>query len=475
MTALWTFDAMVDATGGRLVPAGDGVVTGLSIDTRTLQPGDAFFAITGERLDGHDYVTAALASGASIAVVAAERLSSFADAGTKLVVPDVLAALRDLAAAARRRSAAKIVAITGSVGKTGTKEAMRRALSACGSTHASAASFNNHWGVPLSLARMPTDTDFGVFEIGMSAPGEIAPLVRLVRPHVAIVTTIAAAHAAFFSSEEAIADAKAEIFLGLEPGGTAVLNRDNRHFDRLAAAARAVGARIVGFGTDAAADVRLVDVRLEADRSEVEIELFGRRLAYELGAPGRHLVMNSLAIAAAVDAVGADLEVALGALGGFSAPVGRGKRHVLQLAGGTAMLIDESYNANPTSMRAAFEVLALAPVGPGGRRIAVLGDMRELGADGPALHAALAADIEAAGIDRVHCAGPLMASLYDALPASLRGARAETAAELEPAIEADLAPGDVLMIKASNGSRLGPVVAHLCTRFAGGTAVGSGV
>lgn len=476
MSALWTFDELVAATGGRLVPAGSGTISGLSIDSRSVKKGEAFFAITGDRLDGHDYVTAALEAGAALAVVAEARLSAFSDHGTKLVVPDVMDALGAIARAARARTAAKVVAVTGSVGKTGTKEALRRALGAVGSTHASAASFNNHWGVPLSLARMPTGTDFGIFEIGMSAPGEITPLVKLVRPHVAIVTTIAAAHAAFFASEEAIADAKAEIFLGLEPGGTAILNRDNRHFDRLAAAARAVGARIVSFGADACADVRLVRADLRAEHTEIAADIFGERHVWLLGAPGRHMALNALAVAATVAVLGAPLLPALNALGQFSAPVGRGQRHTLYLEGGTATLIDESYNANPTSMRAAIAVLALAPVGPGGQRIAVIGDMRELGADAAALHAGLAPDLLAAGIDRVYCAGPLAAALYEALPAAARGAYAHTAAELEPAVMAALRPGDAIMVKASNGSRLGPLVTHLCARYAApGAAVGSGV
>ncbi|MQT13787.1 UDP-N-acetylmuramoylalanyl-D-glutamyl-2,6-diaminopimelate--D-alanyl-D-alanine ligase [Segnochrobactrum spirostomi] len=464
---LWRIEAIRAATGGRLVGALDGPIAGLSIDSRTAAPGEIFFAIRGERLDGHDFVADVLTKGAAIAVVAEDKLAALPPHGRYLIVPDVLAALVDLARAARARSAAGIVGVTGSVGKTSTKEALRAALGACGSVHASAASFNNHWGVPLSLARLPEDARFAVFEIGMSAPGEITPLTRLVRPQVAIITTIAAAHAANFPNEEAIADAKAEIFLGLEPDGVAILNRDNRHFERLAAAARKVGATIVSFGESAEADVRLLGVDLDAEHSDIRASVSGREIAYRLGAPGRHLALNSLAIAAAVDALGADLALAMGSLAGAAAPVGRGRRLTLvPPGGGTFLLIDEAYNANPASMRAAFAVLALAPVGAGGRRIAVLGDMLELGAESAALHRALAADLEAAGIDVVHCCGPMMLELFRALPSSMQGAYAETSAVLESAVAADLRAGDALMVKGSNGSRMGPLVTSLATRFA---------
>jgi UDP-N-acetylmuramoyl-tripeptide--D-alanyl-D-alanine ligase len=475
MSALWSLADLVAATGGRVAGAPGAAIAGLSIDSRTVGPGEAFFAIRGDRLDGHDFVADALDRGAAIAVVAGERLGDLPPDGRYVVVPDVLAALVDLARAARARSAAKIVAVTGSVGKTGTKEMLRLALGASGPVHASVASFNNHWGVPLSLARMPAEAAFGVFEIGMSAPGEIAPLARLVRPHAAIVTTVVAVHAAFFASEEEIADAKAEIFLGLAPGGTAIVNADNRHADRLAAAARAAGAgHVVTFGEAASASVRLIAADLGAEGSSVDAEIGGRRLAYRLGAPGRHLVMNSLAVLAATNAIGADLTAAAAALAGFGAPAGRGARTVLAVPGGTATLIDEAYNANPTSMRAAFAVLALAPVGPGGRRIAVLGDMLELGPEGPALHAGLADALMAANVDRVHCAGPLMKSLHDALPARLRGAYADAAAGIESVILSDVAVGDVVMVKGSNGSRMGRIVTQLKGRYAVPAAGGSG-
>ena len=375
--------------------------------------------------------------------------------------------LEALAVAARARSRARVVAVTGSVGKTGTKEMLRVALAPSGPVHASVASFNNHWGVPLSLARMPADTAFGVFEIGMSAAGEITPLTKLVRPHAAIITTIAAVHSAYFSSEEAIADAKAEILLGLEPGGTAILNRDNRFYARLANAARDAGVhRILGFGELPGADIRLIRADLDAEGSTVELEMLAKPIGYRIGAAGKHLVMNSLAVLAAAAELGADVGAAAAALATFGAPTGRGARHVLTVGQGTALVIDESYNANPTSMRAAFAVLRLSPVTGQGRRIAVLGDMLELGEAAADLHAGLAEDLAADGIDVVHCCGPLMRSLFEALPEVRRGVYADASSGLESAILSGVRPGDAIMVKGSNGSRMAPIVAGLKARFA---------
>ena len=463
--ALWTVDAMAAAMGAARAGNLPARVPGLSIDSRTLGRGDAFFAITGENRDGHDFVAAALDAGAGLAVVAAERRDAFPSDAPLLVVPDVLAALVDLARAARSRSPARFIAVTGSVGKTGTKDALHLVLAREGETHASAASYNNHWGVPLSLARMPQSARFGVFEIGMNHAGEITPLTRLVRPHVAIVTTVEPAHLEYFGSVEAIADAKAEIFLGLEPGGVAVINRDNPQFERLKRAAEAAGVRVVGFGARADADARLIEASLKPDCSTVRANILGVDVTYKLGAPGRHVVLNSLAVLAAASLVGADLAVTALALVSLAAPVGRGRRLTLALPGGEAILIDESYNANPASMRAALALLGQTPAESAGRRIAVMGDMLELGTHGPELHRALAEPIVANAVDLVFCAGPLMHELWQALPSERRGAYAESAAALEPKVVAAVRAGDAVMVKGSLGSRMGPIVKALERRY----------
>ena len=313
LPALWTTDAMASAMRAERQGALPPSIAGLSIDTRSIGPGEAFFAITGDKRDGHDFVIPALAAGAALAVVAADRRAQFPADAPLLVVPDVLAGLRDLASAARARFRGKVIGVTGSVGKTGTKEALRLALSKDGATHASIASYNNHWGVPLSLARCPTSARYAVFEMGMNHPGEIEPLTRLVRPHVAIITTIAPVHLEYLGTLKKIADAKAEIFLGIEPGGAAILNHDIAQFAQLRRRAKAAGvARIVSFGEHNSADARLVKCVLQARWSTVEANILGTDLTYKIGAPGRHLVINSLAVLAAVELVGADL--ALGAL-----------------------------------------------------------------------------------------------------------------------------------------------------------------
>ena len=465
MSRLWALDAMIaamQAEGAGALPAD---VNGISIDSRTLVKGDAFFAIEGENRDGHDFVEGALKAGAGLAVLEREQRDRFPGAPL-LIVPDVLEALRDLARAARARMNAKVIAVTGSVGKTSTKEALRLALSAEGETHASIASYNNHWGVPLSLARCPAGAKYAVFEIGMNHAGEITPLTQLVRPHVGIITGIEPVHLEYFGSLEKIADAKAEIFSGVEPGGAVVLNRDNAQYERLATAARAAHIeRIVSFGEHAAADARLIQFSLQADGSTVEARILGQTVTYKVGAPGRHLVLNSLAVLAAVSLVGADLALAALALNNLKPASGRGARTMLSVPGGKALLIDESYNANPASMRAAIALLGGAPVGKRGRRIAVLGDMLELGPAGAELHRALADTIETAEIDLVFCSGPLMRALWEALPSRARGGYAETAAGLESTVLAAIRAGDAVMVKGSLGSKMGPIVRALERQF----------
>jgi UDP-N-acetylmuramoyl-tripeptide--D-alanyl-D-alanine ligase len=442
-------------------------VPGLSIDTRTIKPGEAFFAIQGENRDGHEFVEAALQAGAGLAVVARRKMAAMPQGAPLLIADDALAGLNDLAKASRARSQAKIVAVTGSVGKTGTKEALRLVLGRQGETHASAASYNNHWGVPLSLALMPQSAKFGVFEIGMNHAGEITPLTKLVRPHVAIVTTIAPVHLEFFGTLAAIADAKAEIFLGVEPGGTAVLNADNPQFAHLKRAAQVAGVKhIVAFGESDGADAHLAKVSLQAETSTVQASILGRDVTYKLGAPGRHVVENSLAVLAAAQLLGADLALAALALADLKAPAGRGERVTLELPGGAVLLIDESYNANPVSMRAALALLGQVPMKGMGRRIAVLGDMLELGPEGAALHADLADAVTGNAVDLVFCSGPLMKSLWDALPSGRRGGYADTSAALEPEILGAIAANDAVMIKGSLGSRMSPIVKALRRRYA---------
>nr|WP_245884296.1 UDP-N-acetylmuramoylalanyl-D-glutamyl-2,6-diaminopimelate--D-alanyl-D-alanine ligase [Hartmannibacter diazotrophicus] len=463
---LWTASDFVAALKGRVEGDIPERIEGISIDSRSGAPGEAFFAIKGDRFDGHDFAVSALQNGAAVAVVSEARRADLpADLGPLVVVDDVLAALTRLAAAARARSRAKIIAVTGSVGKTSTKEALRRTLSETGTVHASLASFNNHWGVPLSLARLPADDDFGIFEIGMNHAGEITPLTKLVRPHVAIVTTVSGVHLEHFNSIEDIADAKAEIFEGLEPGGVAVLNADNPFFGRLVEKARSHGARVVSFGSAQGADARRLKQSLAPAFSTVTANILGETMTYKIGAPGQHLVENSLAVMATVALVNGDLWRASTAMQDLQQPKGRGRRHVLKVKGGEATLIDESYNANPESMRAALRILGLAAPGENGRRIAVLGDMLELGPEAAKFHRWLATVIANNDVNVVHTAGPLMANLHEALGTNVRGMHGETSAALRQPLIDDLRPGDVVMIKGSLGSRMAPLVDALIAAY----------
>jgi UDP-N-acetylmuramoyl-tripeptide--D-alanyl-D-alanine ligase len=468
---LWTVPAMTEAMrASKQGPLPEGV-TGLSIDSRTLAAGEAYFAIKGDVHDGHSFVDAALKAGAGLAVIEAAQRDKFAADAPLLVVDDVLAALVDLARASRARLKGKVIAVTGSVGKTSTKEALRCVLSAQGETHASAASFNNHWGVPLSLARCPATARFAIFEIGMNHAGEITPLVKMVRPHVAVITTVEPVHLEFFSGIEAIADAKAEIFNGVEPEGAVVLNRDNSQFARLKARAKELGiSRIVSFGTEAKSEARLIDVSLHATCSAVDANILGHDVTYKVGMPGRHMAMNSLAVLAGASLLGADLARAALSLSQLEAPAGRGVRRALVVGNGEATLIDESYNANPASMAAALNVLGQAPVGPHGRRIAILGDMLELGPTSPALHRGLIEAVTSNRIDLVYCCGPLMRNLWDALSTGRRGGYAENSTSLEPQVVLGIRAGDAIMIKGSLGSKMKVIVTALEKRFPGTAA-----
>lgn len=469
---LWTSPAMVEAMRAETNGALPDGITGISIDSRTIAPGDAYFAIKGDVHDGHAFVDAALKAGAGLAVVEAAQCENFAADARLLIVDDVLESLVDLARASRARLGAQVIAVTGSVGKTSTKEALRRVLEAQGTTHASVASFNNHWGVPLSLARCPADVRFAIFEIGMNHAGEIEPLVRLVRPQIAVITTVEPVHLEFFAGVEAIADAKAEIFSGLEPGGVAILNRDNAQFARLQKSAKKAGvSRVVSFGADKKSEARLLDVALHPTCSAVHAKILGFDVTYKLGMPGRHMAMNSLAVLAGAVLMGADLARAALTLSQVQPAAGRGVRHVLEVAHGEATLIDESYNANPASMSAALNVLGAAAVGPQGRRIAVLGDMLELGTEGGHLHRGLLEAVQANKIDLIFCCGPLMRNLWDALSSGKRGGYAVDAAALEPQVLAAIRAGDAIMVKGSLGSRMKPIVSALEKRFPGKAAL----
>ncbi|MCX7899909.1 MAG: UDP-N-acetylmuramoylalanyl-D-glutamyl-2,6-diaminopimelate--D-alanyl-D-alanine ligase [Methylocystis sp.] len=438
--------------------------SGVSIDTRTLQPGDLFFAIKGETRDGHEFVRAAFERGASAAVVDEAHASDLAGAGPLLVVNDVQWALEALGARARERCAAYIAAITGSVGKTSTKDMTALMLSSFGATHASVASYNNQWGVPLSLARMPANSQYGVFELGMNHAGEIASLVAQVRPHVAVVTRVAAVHLEHFSSVEAIADAKAEIFTGLD-GGVAVINRDDANYERLAAAAAPTAGYVLTFGESEGAQARMLSYEPIGESGFVEAEIMGKRLSFMIGAPGKHIAMNALAALLVAVVFDVDIEQAAAALADFAPPSGRGQRQKIATREGEFTLIDESYNANPTSMRAALLLLGAAAPGKGGRRIAVIGDMLELGPLAGELHAELAQDLKAAKVDLLFTAGPHSARLYYAAPEAMRGAHRLTAEELEEAVLAAIRPGDVVMLKSSNGSRISRIVAAIKKKF----------
>jgi UDP-N-acetylmuramoyl-tripeptide--D-alanyl-D-alanine ligase len=464
MHALWTVAEAVAATGGRPEGLSDGELSSVSIDSREIAHDALFVAIKGDKLDGHDFVEAALAAGASAALVSDEWYR--AHPGDRLiVVPDPLEGLRALARAARARSRALIVAVTGSAGKTTTKEAIRTVLAAAGRTHYSIKSFNNQWGVPLMLARLPREAQFGVFEIGMNHAGEITPLSQMVRPHVAVVTTVAAAHLEFFDSISSIARAKAEIFEGLEPGGTALLNADHEYLHILFERARELGiTEVVTYGYDDEADYLIASPEVAGPRTFARVSKGVDAFDLNLQVRGRHMVANATAALVVSQVAGIDRYAALRALAEFGAAEGRGQTIRLGPPTRPLLLVDESYNANVASMTAAMEVFAVTPP-PGGKKVLVLGDMLELGEQGPALHQSLKEAVLGTSATHVFLVGRAIESLANSLEPRLVAGHARRIEDLMEPILSSLAHGDAVMVKGSKGVRLASLVEQIKQRF----------
>jgi UDP-N-acetylmuramoyl-tripeptide--D-alanyl-D-alanine ligase len=460
---LWTSDDAVAATGGQTTAHWQ--ANGVSIDTRTIQPGDLFVALQDVR-DGHDFVGQALARGAAAALVQ-RRPDGVPDNAPLLIVPDVLAALEGMARFARARTTARVVGITGSAGKTSTKEMLRAILGGQGRVHAAEASYNNHWGVPLTLARLPADVDFAVIEIGMNHPGEIAPLARMAAPHVVMITTVAAAHLEAFDSVEGIAHEKASIMDGLSPGGVAVLNADLDTTPILLAKAQSVGAQVALFGVAAEAAYHMDHAQVTDDATVARATVNGAPVLFKVRTPGRHFALNALGALAVVDALGCDATIAACDVGNWHPPAGRGTRETILLDRvdeTSFQLIDDAFNANPASMAASLDVLIAAQPENGvgrvgqGRRIAILGDMLELGPTEGALHAAIAAHPGLAAVSTIHCVGPRMRALHAALPRAQRGEWVEAAADLVPFARGLVDAGDIVLVKGSKGSKVSLVV-----------------
>ncbi len=453
---LWRISEIVEATGGNCSADQSIAVTGISIDTRTLEKGDLYIAIVGDVHDGHKFVKNAFDAGASCALVSKDYKPE-GDYGPLIIVDDTMTAMEALGQASRARSKAKIIAVTGSVGKTGTKESLRQCLEGLGKVHASVKSFNNHWGVPISLARMPRDTEYGVFEVGMNHPGEITPLTKFIRPHITIITTVAPVHIEFFKNIEEIAAAKAEIFDGLEAEGYAILNMDNPHYDFLKERAVQKGAQIISFGEHQEAEARLLDLELHTECSDAKADILGEMVEFTLGITGKHLVLNTLAVLAAIKLAGADTRQAANALAKIKAQDGRGAKQIISRPDGDIAIVDESYNANPASMKAAIGAFAQSTAASN-RHILVLGDMLELGKESSKLHKDLLNPILDAGIDKVYLCGPYMKDLYQTIPSEKQGAYGENSEQLTPLLLKDIGPGDAVMVKGSLGSKMGPVV-----------------
>lgn len=447
MTILWDSKTVDEAIEG--ISSESWVCSGISIDTRTLEKGDLFVALRGEAGDGHAFLQDAVQKGAAAALVS-EAVDSCLPT---IQVTDTLQSLEKLGIAARERSASIRIAVTGSVGKTSTKDMLKWIFKDQGVTHGSIASYNNHWGVPLTLARMPQETQFAIFEVGMNHAGEIRPLSHMIKPHIVIITSVVEAHAEFFNSVEDIARAKAEIFEGMTKGGIVLLNRDNPHFGLLSQIAHENALTVYGFGESEFADFRLLSWEGEAEKSEVTAEIGGEKVFYSLPVPGIHWVLNSLAVLGAVHLSRADVKQAAQSIATVEAPSGRGRRYK-----GEFTVIDESYNANPTSMRAALAVLGQSG---GKRKIAVLGDMREMGDLSRLRHEELLKSLIENKIDRVFCCGPYMAYLYECLPNDMKGGYAPTSLELIPSVLEAVEPDDIISVKASLGTRVKPIVEAL--------------
>lgn len=458
-TPLWTADEAAKATHGDVTQ--DFIATGVSINTRTLQPGDLFIALLGPNVDGHDHVASAFEKGA-VAACVSHRPPVFDPDTPLLMVEDTMQALKDLGTFARDHFAGKVIAVTGSVGKTGTKEALNMVLGDQAKTCASLGSLNNHWGLPLSLSRMEQDAGYGILELGMNHPGELGPLSKMTRPDVCVVTTVQAAHTEFFDSTDQIADAKAEIFEGAGADWTAVLNQDIKEFERLKTAATSKNAKtILTFGESPDADFRVLSFDLNPMGSNVTAATPLGELSYCIASPGHHWVINSLAVLAAVHAVGGDVKRAAKSMARLTPPKSRGERFEIQLNDGAFALIDESYNASPAAMGAALAVLGAQPIDASGQRIAVLGDMKELGDDAPQRHRDLCEVLESANIDKVYLAGEMMLNLWEALPGSMQGKHCLTSKDLAKIMANTITSGDVVMVKGSAGSDMGRIVKTL--------------
>lgn len=458
--SLWTAREIAAAIGTECQDM-DWVVNGISIDTRTIQNNDLFIALKGEQSDGTLYVDDAIEKGATGAIANKSYNGKHLDKVFR--VDDTLAALRALAAMARARSSAKVIAITGSVGKTSTKEMLAHTLAAAGRVHATQGNLNNHFGLPLTLARMPVETEFAVLEMGMNHANEITPLSTLARPDIAIITNVDAVHLEHFLNVEAIADAKAEILAGLEPqNGIAILNRDNAHYLRLLGHAHSQRVQVQTFGSNAECDAEVLNAQLTENETRVSARIRDTKIDYIINAPGAHWVPASLAVLLAATAAGMKLEAAAAQMKTITPPKGRGVMQKAALPdGGMITLMDESYNASPVSVAAALATLGQMPKNNGARRIAVLGDMLELGPSGPELHRNLASHIVESGVDLLFCAGPLMRELFDAVPPSLRGEWAKDSTLLAAAMHEHLQNGDVVLVKGSRGMRMEMILTAL--------------